>query len=217
MEKFCTNCGNKLDENSDFCVKCGKKVNETETEMEKDNNTNKKKKKMPTWAIVLIVIVSIGILGVILSRGEENKDNDNDNINETTNKTETTKYEVNKPFEFDNLEITIGNEISFVKVDNQFSEHDGKDVVKVPITVKNKKDKSHNLNMFYLKIFGSKGTELDSITAYFMEDDVDFAGELMPEASYTKYLHFLYDGDGVYTIKFDNYSKEIEFKLNIKK
>lgn len=35
MTKFCTNCGNKLEENSSFCTNCGTKI---------DSNVEPKKK-----------------------------------------------------------------------------------------------------------------------------------------------------------------------------
>lgn len=39
MSKFCTNCGQELDDNSTFCYNCGKKLNESE---EKVNNEKSK-------------------------------------------------------------------------------------------------------------------------------------------------------------------------------
>lgn len=177
----------------------------------------KKKKGMPKWAIILIVIFAIGIVGTALN--DDDKSSSNNGSNQTVNKTsKENKYELNKPFKFDDLEITIGNEVNFVTLDNEFSEHNGKDVVKIPITVKNLKDESHQLNMFYIKTFGSSGTELADISSYFSDEDgIEFAGELMPNASYTKYLYFLYDGNGTYVIKLDNYSQKIEIKLDITK
>ena len=53
---------------------------------------------------------------------------------------EKNEYVVNKPFEFDDLEITVHDNVEFVVVDNQFDEDNGKDVVKIPITVKNLKE-----------------------------------------------------------------------------
>ena len=91
---------------------------------------------------------------------------------------------------------------------------DGSTVVKVPITVKNLSSETHSLNMFYYSIFGSKGRELDSVSSYF-DDSVDFAGELRNGASYTKYLYFLYDGNGTYAIEFDNFSTKVIVEFNI--
>ena len=39
MAKFCSNCGNKLNENADICLKCGVLIDK------KDNNNNVKTKK----------------------------------------------------------------------------------------------------------------------------------------------------------------------------
>ena len=72
MNKYCTNCGNKLPENAGMCVKCGKMIEEVKTK-----NTNNKK-KFPVWAIILIIFGSllslfIGLIvlfGVILSSDE---------------------------------------------------------------------------------------------------------------------------------------------------
>lgn len=76
MKKFCPNCGNELDENSDFCVKCGKKTTEDNTK-EKNNNSKKDKKKLPTWAIVVIVIVCLFVVvGVFGNNSEESSDTD---------------------------------------------------------------------------------------------------------------------------------------------
>lgn len=125
------------------------------------------------------------------------------------------KYSLGETFTFDDLEITLGDKITFTKVKNQFSEHNKKSVVKVPITVKNVKDETHSLNMFYYKRYGSQGVELDDVSAYF-DDSVDYAGDLRTGASYTKYLYLLYDGDGTYAIEFDNWTTKITVEFEVK-
>lgn len=105
-------------------------------------------------------------------------------------------------FTFDDLEITLGNDISFTKINNRFSDYNGQDVVKIPITVKNISDETHSLNMFYFSIYGANGTQLSTVASYF-DDSIDFAGDLRSSAAYTKYLYFLYDGDGTYSVEFD--------------
>lgn len=59
-----------------------------------------------------------------------------------------------------------------------------------------------------------QGIELDGVSAYF-DENIDFAGDLKPGASYKSYFHILYDGDGNYSIDFDNYSQKVsvEFKV----
>ena len=176
-------------------------------------------KNMPKWLLIVLIVLAIGVVGSALSSNNTSSDG---GTNETQNKAEEKRkeptYKVNEPFSFDDLEITIGNEVSYTTIKNEFSEHNKKTVVKVPITVKNNKDESHRLNMFNIKYFGPQGVELDGISTYFDEDNcIEFAGELMPGASYKKYMFFLYDGNGTYTIQFDNYAQKINFKLNIKK
>lgn len=120
-------------------------------------------------------------------------------FNSTSEKDKTIG--LGETFTFDDLEITLGNDITFTKIDNQFSDYNGQTVVKLPITVKNLKEETHSLNMFYFSIFGSSGTQLSTISSYF-DDSIDFAGDLRSGASYTKYLYFLYDGDGTYDVEF---------------
>lgn len=60
--KYCTNCGNELKENSNFCTKCGKP---TKTEMEKikikkqEENERKKDKTFLFLGTILVIIASI--------------------------------------------------------------------------------------------------------------------------------------------------------------
>ena len=70
--------------------------------------------------------------------------------------------------------------------------------------------------MFYYSFFGTQGTELDTVAAYF-DESIDYAGDIQPGASYTKYLYILYDGDGKYIIDFDNYSEKKTVEINIQK
>ena len=104
---------------------------------------------------------------------------------------------------FDNLELAFGP-YSFTTVDNMFSEYDGDEVVKIPVTITNVSDDPHSLNSFYCTLFGSSGSESGNV-GYLFSDDVSQAGELLPGKSYTKYFHIVYDGDGTYTIYLDNW------------
>ena len=136
--------------------------------------------------------------------------------NKTTPKSDNKSLKAGQSFEFDELEITISSNYSFTTVNNQFSDYNGKDVVKIPISVKNLSNENNHLNMFYYNVFGSQGTELHTVSAYF-DEAIDYAGDLQPGASYTKYIYALYDGDGKYVIEFDNYKEKKSVQLNIKK
>ncbi len=194
----------------------------------------KEENKSKTGLIILFVIIGIviaALIGCIIyfaTRSSSNEDNDNHNNSSKTNIIDDTSDSGNKQnykknpklnevFVFDDLEITLGSDISFTKLKNRYSENNGKDVVKMPITVKNIKNETHGLNMFYYNIYGSQGTEVDNVASYFDEDSIEYAGDLRPGSSYTKYLYFIYDGDGNYAIEFNNFSSKKTVEFNIKK
>lgn len=166
----------------------------------------------------LCCLCCVGFLCGCDSNETDTRNPGKDNNQETENKDkEKEKYALGKAFKFDDLEITIGSEFTYTIVDNKYSDHHQKEVIKIPVTVKNLSEETHGLNMFYYDFYGSKGTELDSVSAYFSEDSVDFAGDLRTDASYTKYFYVLYDGDGTYTIEFNDFSEKVSIDFEVKK
>ena len=103
--------------------------------------------------------------------------------------------------EFDDLEITFSDDITWSTVSNQFSEHNGAEVALVPVTIKNVKAETHGLNMFYYTQYGSQGTKLDGVGSYF-DGEVEFAGDMRSGATLESFMAFLYDGDGDYSVEF---------------
>lgn len=198
--------------------------------VEKPKFNELKKQKI---ILIALIIISIIVFIISISSGSTDdkknnsnnnntnsstnantNDNTNSNINTESNKKNT--YGLNETFTFDELEITLGSEVTYTKVNNKYSDNHGKSVVKIPVTIKNLKDETHSLNMFYYKAFGSKGTQLDTL-GYYFDNSVDEAGDLRSGASYTKYFYLLYDGDGTYAIEFDNWAKKITVEFEIKK
>lgn len=225
MGKFCSKCGNEVkNSKSQFCDKCGAPLDEKQNNNATSDTSNSK--KMPKWAIILLVIVGIIILVGIISSGSDSSDSGSSGVTDyngkepsTTETTTTPKkkvYGYNEMFTFDDLEVTIGDNIVFKTVNNRYSEYNGQTVVGVPFTVKNLKEETHSLNMFYYKIFGSAGTEVKTLNSYF-DDTLDYAGDLRYNASYTKYTYFAYDGDGTYSIEFDNWSDKKLVEINVVK
>lgn len=125
-------------------------------------------------------------------------------------------YTLGSSFEFDDLTVTIGDSYSFTTINNEYSDYYKKTIIRLPVTVKNNKDENHQLNMFFYKFFGSQGTQLDDVSAYF-DDEVGWAGEMRSGASYSKAFYILYDGDGTYSIDFDNFSSEYTVEFEVKK
>lgn len=127
-------------------------------------------------------------------------------------------YGVDETFEYDGLEITIGSNYTISTINNEYyTDDNGKEEIKLPITIKNISDDTNSLNSFSYKIYGSAGTIVESY--YTMsDDDLLGAGDLRSGASYTKYLYFIYDGDGEYVMEFDNWpNASTEVKFNISK
>ena len=142
-------------------------------------------------------------------------------LSEVTEKTKSTKpkknsYGLGETFVFDELEITLDSTYSFATINNRFSDLNGRDVIRLGATVKNLSEETHSLNMFFYDLFGSQGTELETVSAYF-DDNIDYAGDLRPDASYHTNFYILYDGNGKYGIDFDNYSQKINVEFFIQK
>ncbi len=170
------------------------------------------KMKQKILSILLIGIISLGLIGCT----NGNNNNNNSTTPSDNNSNSTKKYGLGETFEFDGLEITLDTTYTFVKVENKYSEYNEKPVIKLGANIKNISSEKNSINMFFYKLFGSQGTELKSITAYF-DNTVDYSGELKPGASYKAYFYILYDGDGEYSIDFDNYEQELTVEFNIAK
>lgn len=168
----------------------------------------------------LCCLCCVGFLCGCDSADTDTKTPNKDDSQETGNKdNKKPEYELGKAFKFDDLEITVGTEFTYTVVDNEYSDHHQAEVIKIPVTVKNLKEETHGLNMFYYQFYGSKGTQVDTVAALFSEnnDSVDFAGDLRTDASYTKYFYVIYDGDGKYTVEFNNFSEKISIDFEVKK
>lgn len=182
--------------------------------------------KRLTTKIKVIIAVIFGLLFLLFNfipSDSDSNDMENSNLNNNSsvennqnNAPAKKSYSFNDTFEFDDLEITIGSNYTFTTV--EYSDYYQKTIVKLPITVKNIKDETHSLNMFYYSIFGSAGTEVTNVWTYF-DDSVESAEDLRTNASYTKYLYFIYDGNGTYAIEFYDYWNEklveiVEIEIN---
>ena len=148
---------------------------------------------------------------IFVKLAHDGKINNNWTINGFTNSG------LDRTFEFDDLEITLGSDYSFKTVDKSYSDYYGKEVVKLPITVKNLSDEDNNLNIFYYTVIGPNDEKVNTNVSIYFDDACDYAGDLESGESYDKYLYFIYDGDGQYKIKFDNYSDKQTIKFKIEK
>lgn len=125
-----------------------------------------------------------------------------------------TTFTLGETFRFDDLDLTFSTEYVSTTIKNQFAEKNGAKVIGVPVTVKNQKNERHSLNMFFYDQYGTKGTRLDRIGSYF-DDDIDYAGDILPGSSYTKSMYFLYDGNGEYKVFFETSKQKITLAFNV--
>ena len=117
---------------------------------------------------------------------------------------------------FDGFEITLGNNYSIVTIDNTSSSNYGKEVIKLPATIKNVSASSDHLNMFYYDYIAPDGEKIDSVRNDFGSryDAIDYVHVNSGESK-LQYFYILYKGNGKYKIDFSNYkeSKSIEFTI----
>ena len=167
-------------------------------------------------------ICTIGVVGILAfasiasgssGSGSDSADATVKRTDSTAEETEATTEETEEAVDtsngygltvtFDDLEITFGDSINWVTLENQFSDHDG--------------EENNSLNVFYIKVFGSSGTEVDELGTYFDDSGVFYGGELRPDAEQDLALYFPYDGDGTYYVNLDNFLDDVELGFEITK
>lgn len=240
QNKVCAKCGAAVAADAKFCTTCGSSefaaAPAAAPVQAAAPVAAPAKKPFPTWAKVLIIIGIIillpvactvacvgGFVGAVdstMNELEEIGEDLDSTYGDENESSDSGDYTVNKAFTFDDLEITVGDDILFTTVSNQYSEHNGKSVVKIPVTVKNLKSETHSLNMFFYSVYGANGTEVSNVSTLWItdkEDVLDYAGDLRTGASYTKYIYAIYDGDGTYAIEFNDFSTKITVEVEVAK
>lgn len=175
----------------------------------------KSQKGISLIALLIILILVVVVLVVVFGRNSNNSPSITDYA-ATTNSLKNKSYGLGDTITFDGLELTFDSTYSFATLENRYSDYNGNSVIKLGVNVKNVSSETHSLNMFYYELFGSLGTQLDSVASYF-DDSIDFAGKLRPSASYKSYFYILYDGNGNYSIDFDNFSQQISVEFKVTK
>lgn len=200
------------------------------------------KKGMPTWLkVILIILLVLGLMGACtvgcvvmtgkaivdganealedlesdLDDYDYDYDYDYDDEEEEDTSTDTAVKTLGDTFTFDGFEITLAEDYTFTTITNQYSDHYGKDIVRVSATIKNNNDETDSLSSLDYKFYGSAGSELSSV-GYYFDDSVTSAGELRSGASYEKAFYLIYDADGTYAIEFDDWFDDkatVEFEV----
>lgn len=157
----------------------------------------------------LLLFLSIFLLlGCVEEKKKEEKKEETKEI--------TGDYKLGEEFDFMSFKVKVDDLEDFVKIENDLSADNGKIVIKVPVTIKNKSEEKDHLSMFYYKMYNPEGEEILSKGQYF-DDSLDYAPDLDPEQSYKKYVYMPYTTDGSYVLEFNNFSKKIKIVINSKK
>lgn len=242
-QKFCTSCGGNEFTEAAAVQPTVAPVQPAVAPVAPVAGAQPPKKGMPTWLkVILIILLVLGLMGACtvgcvvmtgkaivdganealedlesdLGDYDYDYDYDYDDEEEEDTSTDTAIKSLGDTFTFDGFEITLSEEVTYTTVPNQFSEHYGKDVIRVAATVKNNNDETDSLSSFDYKFFGTQGAELGSLTYYF-DDSVGQAGELRAGGSYEAAFYLLYDGNGTYAIEFDDWFDEkvsVEFEIS---
>ena len=63
----------------------------------------------------------------------------------------------------DGFDVTFNQPISWTKIDKEYNDLNGRDVVKIPITIKNNNDETGSLSSFYYECFNPMGVESEDL------------------------------------------------------
>lgn len=184
-------------------------------------------KKLFRLAVAILLSVSLVACGGNEKKQPSNADNQQQpvaanptpeptSIPTPTSKPEKKELTYGDTFTFDGFELTIYDTIEWTSIVNKYSDYNGKEVVLIPVHIKNLSGETGTINMFYINLFGSAGTELDSVSTYF-DNILGYSGDLRDGAEADVYLAVLYDGDGDYYVEFDSFGEKVEVKLPILK
>ncbi len=102
-------------------------------------------------------------------------------------------------FTYNDLEITVGNQVRFTKFFNNYDKNYNKTVVKLRMSVKNLADKSSGLAPFSFNVIAPDGSNTDVILTYY-DDNINKLGDLNVGAKKEGVLYFIYQGNGDYKV-----------------
>lgn len=118
-------------------------------------------------------------------------------------------------FELDGYKVNITGDYEFSTVDNQFSEWNGKPVVKLEATVENVSAK-YKYCMLFCTITAPSGERVNDLDSFF--DDALFNKEIGKGKIRKGYFTFPYSGDGEYKLEFsDIVTEKFTYKVDVKR
>jgi len=116
-----------------------------------------------------------------------------------------TEFSIGETIDFEGMEITILDDISWGRINSRHSAHDGAYYFYFPIILANNSGESNGFPTWSVTTFGPNGHELEHIPWEISEYDVSRAGILRDGATHESYIHFLFTGNGQYTMEFSSW------------
>jgi hypothetical protein len=109
--------------------------------------------------------------------------------------------ELGETFEFEGFSFTVGTEINWITVDDEWDRHSGYTYAYIPVIVTNQNRTSQFLPIF--RVFAPNDEENDFTSSYFKATNIETAGEIIGgDTVENRYLYILYRGDGIYHVRF---------------
>jgi len=206
MAKFCTNCGNELEENAAMCLKCGYMIggNNNSSPNNSNKSDNNKKKGLPTWAIILIVvgcvlliplIIFIAIVVFTLKTTTNIIDEVKDKVENVTESRELIGT-INDTLENDDIRITLNDALMYSSLGDEYminTPAEGKEYLVFFFDVENLDDDD-----LYLSSYSFDGyVDGYSVNAKTILDDIDgyeeISSNLAPGKKISGYVLFEVD------------------------
>jgi len=122
-----------------------------------------------------------------------------------------------KKFVFDDLEIIVSSKYNFLNTEKMQKQYEGKDIIEIPVQVKNVESTENNFSISYLKIYNEKGEEIRELGSLFKDKSFENSPKLGKGEMTIKNIYIPYNGNGKYKMVFKTFYEEKELEMEIKK
>ena len=170
-----------------------------------------KKKKIniiPVLVIILLIIMVSGSIFLYIRNQELQKKS-------TVNSSEVEKVYKDKKFLFDDLEIIVSSKYNFLNTEKIQKQYEGKDIIEIPVQVKNVENTENNFSISYL--YNEKGEEIRELGSLFKDKSFENSPKLGKGEMTIKNIYIPYNGNGKYKMIFKTFYEEKELEMEIKK
>ena len=177
--------------------------------MKQQKNVKKKINIMPALVIILLMIMVAGSIFLYIKNQETKK--------KGNNKVSVEKVYQDKKFVFDDLEIIVSSKYNFLNTEKVKKQYEGKDILEIPVQVKNTENTEHKFSISYVKIYNEKGKEIKELGSLFKDKSFENSPKLGKGEMTIKNIYIPYNGSGKYKMIFKTFYEEKEMEIVIKK